>query len=91
MNVKENSEMPDEADDALARRLARLSQRPIDTSRLEPRVKAIVGPALSPKRIIHYITLYRAAAAGLLLVLPVIAVGCVTVYAATALMPRPNQ
>jgi hypothetical protein len=74
MDIRENSEMPDEADDALAKRLARLSQRPIDTSRLEPRVKAIVGAVPSPKRLREYITPYQAAAAGLLLVVAVIAV-----------------
>lgn len=71
MDDQENNEIPEQADDVLAKRLAKLSERPIDTSRLEPRVKAIVGPAPSTQHIRHWIT-PRRAAAGLLIALPLI-------------------
>jgi hypothetical protein len=71
MDDQDNSEMPELADDALAERLAKLSQRPIDTSRLEPRVKAIVGPVPSPQPVPCWMT-RRRAAAGLLIALPLI-------------------
>lgn len=71
MDDQENNELPGQADDALAQRLAKLSQRPIDMSRLEGRVKAVVGPAPSTRHSPHWIT-PRRAAAGLLIAVPLI-------------------
>ena len=66
--------MPERADDDLAGRLAELSHRPIDTSRLARRVKAVVEPAPSPHRISHWTTLRRATAAGLLIAVSAVVV-----------------
>ena len=72
MDDQDNNEMPEQGDDALAERLTRLSQRAIDTSRLEARVKAVVGPAQLPVRISRWMTPKRAAVVGVLIVLPVV-------------------